>query len=55
VVLSGGEAPYVIVEGERWKARTAVPLQPGDRVRVVRIDGLVLDVEALERKPERKE
>jgi membrane-bound serine protease (ClpP class) len=55
VVLSGGETPYVIVEGERWKARTAVSLQPGDRVRVVRIDGLVLDVEALERKPERKE
>lgn len=55
VVLSGGEEPYATVEGERWRVRTAAALRPGDRVRVSRVDGLVLDVEILEGQPEGKE
>jgi membrane-bound serine protease (ClpP class) len=33
--------------GEIWKAQSAVPLRAGQRVRVVRIEGLMLDVEPL--------
>ncbi len=36
----------VIVDGERWRARSKQPLSPGDRVRVVEVDGLVLDVKS---------
>lgn len=32
------------VEGERWQVRAAVPLVPGQRVRVVRVDGFTLEV-----------
>ncbi|MEM8937646.1 MAG: nodulation protein NfeD [Pseudomonadota bacterium] len=39
-----GEEGWVIVEGERWRARADKPLTPGDRVRVVEVDGLVLVV-----------
>mgnify|MGYP001329885610 CR=1 FL=1 len=35
---------WVMVHGERWRARSRVPLAPGDRVRVDRLDGLTLDV-----------
>jgi membrane-bound serine protease (ClpP class) len=35
---------WVIVEGERWRARADKPLHPGDKVRVIEIDGLVLVV-----------
>jgi membrane-bound serine protease (ClpP class) len=41
----GGE---VFVHGEYWRARAAVPLPPGARVRVVRVDGLVAEVVAEE-------
>jgi membrane-bound serine protease (ClpP class) len=33
------------VHGELWQVRSGAPLQKGQRVRVVRIDGLTLDVE----------
>ncbi len=39
-----GKEGWVIVEGERWRARADRPLQPGDKVRVIEIDGLVLVV-----------
>ena len=39
----GGEG-WVIIEGERWRARADKPLKPGDRIRVVDIDGLVVTV-----------
>ena len=35
---------WVMVHGERWRARSRAPLAPGDRVRVDRLDGLTLDV-----------
>jgi membrane-bound serine protease (ClpP class) len=31
--------------GELWSARSAVPLQPGDTARIVRVEGLTLWVE----------
>ncbi|MEM6414642.1 MAG: nodulation protein NfeD [Pseudomonadota bacterium] len=39
-----GKEGWVIVEGERWRARSDKPLSPGDRVRVIEMDGLVLVV-----------
>ena len=39
-----GKEGWVIVEGERWRARSDRPLKKGDKVRVVEIDGLVLVV-----------
>jgi membrane-bound serine protease (ClpP class) len=39
-----GKEGWVIVEGERWRARSEKPLSPGDKVRVLEIDGLVLVV-----------
>jgi membrane-bound serine protease (ClpP class) len=39
-----GKEGWVIVEGERWRARSDKPLQPGDKVKVIEVDGLVLVV-----------
>jgi membrane-bound serine protease (ClpP class) len=39
-----GKEGWVIIEGERWRARSDRPLSPGDKVKVVEIDGLVLVV-----------
>lgn len=39
-----GSEGFVIVEGERWRARSNQPLEPGDRIKVTQIDGLVLIV-----------
>ncbi|MEZ5892731.1 MAG: nodulation protein NfeD [Parvularculaceae bacterium] len=39
-----GKDGWVIIEGERWRARSDKPLRPGDKVKVVEIDGLVLVV-----------
>jgi len=39
-----GKEGWVIIEGERWRARSDRPLEPGDRVRVVDVDGLVVVV-----------
>lgn len=35
---------WVMVHGERWRARSDAPLEPGSPVRVDRLDGLVVDV-----------
>ncbi len=37
---------YVIVEGERWQARSTQPLKPGDKIRVINVDGIVLVVKS---------
>jgi membrane-bound serine protease (ClpP class) len=39
-----GKEGWVIVEGERWRARADRPMTPGERIRVVEVDGLVLVV-----------
>ena len=39
-----GREGWVIIEGERWRARSDRPLSPGDKIKVVEIDGLVLVV-----------
>ncbi len=39
-----GKEGWVIVEGERWRARSDKPFNPGDKIRVVEVDGLVLVV-----------
>mgnify|MGYP001598089973 CR=1 FL=1 len=39
-------AGMVIVDGERWRARSKTPLKPGDRIKVIDMDGLVLDVKS---------
>jgi membrane-bound serine protease (ClpP class) len=41
-----GQEGRVRIRGEIWRARAAVPLQPGSRVRVVDRDGLVLLVDS---------
>jgi membrane-bound serine protease (ClpP class) len=43
--------PRVRARGEIWQARRAVPLQPGQRVRVRALHGLVLEVEPEETSP----
>lgn len=52
LVRSTGEAiegfdqeGWVRVRGERWRARTRVPLVPGQRIRVTAMHGLLLEVE----------
>jgi membrane-bound serine protease (ClpP class) len=42
-----GQEGRVRIRGEIWRARAAVPLQPGTRVRVVDRDGLVLLVDSV--------
>jgi membrane-bound serine protease (ClpP class) len=39
-----GKEGWVIVEGERWRARADKTLKKGERVRVLEVDGLVLVV-----------
>lgn len=39
-----GKEGHVIVEGERWRARSDKPLKKGDKIRVIEVDGLVLVV-----------
>jgi len=40
-----GRSGRVLAAGERWRAEAASPLAPGQQVRVVGLDGLVLKVE----------
>ena len=44
--FAGGEG-WAVVDGERWQVRAAAALQPGQRVRVTRVDGLMLEVSPL--------
>jgi membrane-bound serine protease (ClpP class) len=40
-----GAAGHVFAHGERWKAISAAPLAPGQRVRVIALNGLTLQIE----------
>jgi len=40
-----GQQGRIQIKGETWRARAAAPLQPGNRVKVIDRDGLVLVVE----------
>ena len=42
---------WVTVHGENWRARSPVPLAPGTKVRVERLDGLTLDVSPTNNSP----
>jgi membrane-bound serine protease (ClpP class) len=44
VYAEGGEA-WAEVRGERWQVRSAAPLAVGQRIRVLRVDGLILQVQ----------
>jgi len=39
-----GKEGWVVVEGERWRARSSQPLSSGDKIKVIEVDGLVLVV-----------
>ena len=45
IEFASGEG-WADVNGERWRVRSAVPLLPGQRVRVARVESLTLDVTA---------
>ena len=42
--MQGGEA-WAEVQGERWKVHSERPLAQGQRVRVLRLHGLTLEVQ----------
>jgi len=44
VIEFGGAEGWAAVDGERWRVRAAQPLHVGQRVRIIRVDGLTLDV-----------
>ena len=44
---------WATVHGETWHVRSAMPLAQGQQVRVIRIDGLTLDVEPQTIEPKR--
>jgi membrane-bound serine protease (ClpP class) len=44
VIEFGGGEGWADVSGERWRVRSAQPLQPGQHVLVTRVDQLTLDV-----------
>jgi membrane-bound serine protease (ClpP class) len=46
VLEASGERGWAQVDGERWQVHGARALRAGERVRVTRVDGLVLDVES---------
>jgi membrane-bound serine protease (ClpP class) len=44
VIVAGGEEAWARVHGELWRVRSPAALRPGQRVRVERMEGLMLDV-----------
>ena len=44
VIDWSGSRGHVFLRGERWNATASLPLQPGQRVRIVSLDGLTLGV-----------
>ena len=44
VVEWAGTEGYVRAGGELWRAHSQDPLEPGEKVRVARMDGLILEV-----------
>jgi membrane-bound serine protease (ClpP class) len=51
VVEFGAGQGWALVEGGHWHVRSSVALQPGQRVRVVRVDGLTLEVDPVPEPP----
>jgi len=47
VLEFAGAEGWAAVDGERWHVRAAEALQPGQRVRVTRVEGLTLEVSPL--------
>jgi len=47
VIECSGAEGWATVNGEHWRVRSAQPLQPGQRVRVTRVDQLTLEVSPL--------
>ncbi len=43
---------FVFIHGENWMARSATPIPGGAKVRVVRVEGLTLEVEPVEHDPQ---
>ena len=48
VTVTEGADSWALVHGESWRVTSRRPLNPGERVRVTGIDGLVLTVEPIE-------
>lgn len=48
VTVTEGADSWALVHGESWRVACRRPLNPGERVRVTGIDGLVLNVEPIE-------
>ncbi|MBT0962383.1 NfeD family protein [Denitromonas iodatirespirans] len=48
VTVTEGVDSWALVHGESWRVSSRRPLNPGERVRVTGIDGLVLTVEPIE-------
>ena len=46
VIEFGGGEGWALVDGERWHVRASESLSPGQRVRVIRVDHLTLEVSA---------
>jgi membrane-bound serine protease (ClpP class) len=44
VLEADGQDAWAVLQGERWRVRTERALRPGERVRVLRVDGLTLGV-----------
>ena len=44
VFETDGQDAWAVVQGERWRVHTERALRPGERVRVLRVDGLTLGV-----------
>ena len=45
VTAASDGALFALVQGEQWQVRALAPLTPGQRIRVVALNGLVLEVE----------
>lgn len=44
VLEAGADGGWASVDGERWRVRSAAPLEAGQMVRITRVDGLTLEV-----------
>lgn len=51
VVEADGQDAWALLQGERWRVRTERALRPGERVRVLLVDGLTLRVAVEEPSP----
>jgi membrane-bound serine protease (ClpP class) len=51
VVEADGQDAWALLQGERWRVRTERALRPGERVRVLLVDGLTLGVAVEEPSP----